>query len=109
MPAIAVPVFPEGTTFFNVEGVPVAVTPRSGGKGPLATAFDPGKPPRPFPLPSVLRNGSPVTEARFRDYADLPADGIPVLRDDDPINWNTAAAADVERIAAEVIAGAARH
>lgn len=64
--------FPDGSEFFDVEGVPVVLT-RPPGKIPVAMAHDPGKPPRPFPFGSVMRNGSPVDEARFRAIADLPA------------------------------------
>ena len=189
---------PKGFEFFDVEGVPVVLT-RPPGKIPFAMAYDPGKPPRPFPFESVMRNGSLVDEARFRAIAGLPArlprkrnlkqcpknpgleaaakatmarmlvnlnraaeqsfpvrtrpvlpspeaikqgpkdprledpaitnlmlanlnkaslahrngstadDGTPVLFDDDPVHWNTAAAVEAARLAAVAIAHAARH
>lgn len=58
--ARAIPGFPAGTEFFNVEGVPVSLTPTG-----VCRAWDPG--PRRFPLSSVYRNGSPVTFEQFRE------------------------------------------
>jgi hypothetical protein len=136
--------FPDGSEFFDVEGVPVVLLPAKPGAIPSAMAFDPGKPPRPFPVTSVLRNGSPVKEAEFRARAGLPAtrqvprnlkqgpkhpdledpaevkqlvaslrsigydDNIPTLLDDDPVDWNTAAAEEAARIAAATMARARR-
>lgn len=57
--------FPKGSEFFNVEGVPVLLV-RPPGKLPCATAFPPRDQPRAFPFESLMRNGSPVTEAEFR-------------------------------------------
>lgn len=125
-------VFPKGAKFFNVEGVPVVVTPGAASKWPSVIAFDPGKPPRPFPITSVKRNGSPVSEAEFRIDAGLPSnlpdfafappatmrasqggaadgDGIPVLTDSDQSRWKTSAAIEAARLAAAAIARAARH
>lgn len=107
--------FPEGCQFFNVEGMPVVLFPAKPGALPSAIAFEPGKPPRPFPVTSVLRNGSPVDEARFRAIAGLPPmsaallecdDGIPTLEDDDAAMWDTSAAANAARLATAAIARA---
>ena len=150
---------PKGSTFWNVEGIPVVVSPKPGTPIPSVRAFPPSGPPRPFPYGSVMRNGSPVSDAEFRAIAGLPVrrradfppldaikqgakskmlqefkaamlphvlanlnkarlahlngstadDGTPVLVDDDPVHWNTAAAAEAARIAAAAIERAASH
>ena len=66
--------FPKGSEFFNVEGVPVVLM-RPPGKLPSATAFPPRDQPRTFPFGSVMRNGSPVTEGEFRAHAGLFNEG----------------------------------
>ncbi|MFZ5558691.1 MAG: hypothetical protein ACOZDY_18580 [Pseudomonadota bacterium] len=57
------PAFPEGTKFFNVEGVPVSLTPEG-----VCKAWDPE--PRRFPLSSVYRNGTIITFEEFRADVD---------------------------------------
>jgi hypothetical protein len=65
--------FPEGTSFFDVEGVPVSLV------NGVARAWDCGKP-RWFPFNSIDRNEIAVSESKFRamvaarESANLAAD-----------------------------------
>lgn len=52
--------FPAGTTFSDVEDVPVSVLDFN------ATAWDSDEPRR-FPMDSVLRNGYVISEVEFRE------------------------------------------
>lgn len=54
--------FPAETEFFDVEGVPVVLL--RGEAIVSCRAYDPG--PRSFPIPAVLRNGTPITESAWR-------------------------------------------
>jgi hypothetical protein len=140
---------PKSSTVWNVEKIPVVVSPTLGSPIPTALAYRPGKPVRPYSYGGVMRNGSPVSDAEFRAIAGLPVrrradfpppeaikqfrkskmleefsrasmllilanlrraaedDGIPILLDSDPIDWNTAAAAEAARIAGAAISRAA--
>jgi len=57
--------FPEGTTFFDVEGVAVSLRP----DGRDATAWAPGTPGRRFPSDAAERGWPPLSEAEFRALA----------------------------------------
>lgn len=71
MPAFKIPselpaAFPDGSTFFDVEDVPVANVPLPNG-GAYTAAFDPKG--RLFDFSVALRNGAPVPESEFRSLA----------------------------------------
>jgi hypothetical protein len=65
----ALPTFPSGTRFFDVEGVPVAEKPRG-----VCVAFDPA--PRWFPSVSVDRNGTEVSLDAFSKLVDARKDAV---------------------------------
>jgi len=82
------PAFPPGTAFFDVEGVPVALIPGSDG-GLSSRAFDRSEP-RPFPIGSVDRNGTRISETEFRaDVIRLEPPGLPFeeWRKHNPQEW----------------------
>jgi hypothetical protein len=66
VPASAEGPFPSGTTFLDVEDVPVAFIRFPDGTSTFI-AYDPE--PRLFLTPSVLRNGTPFSESDFRAAA----------------------------------------
>lgn len=58
--------FPEGTSFFDVNGIPVTWTP-----GSLPVAWTPNPrtgddPPRPFGIQTLTSDGAPMTESDWR-------------------------------------------
>jgi hypothetical protein len=57
-----VPEMPRGTTFFDVAGIPVSLSP----DGSEARAWDLSSGPRKFPVGSVDRSATPQGEAEFR-------------------------------------------
>jgi len=67
---VALPVFPAGSTFWDVDGVWVVMSKLPSGEE-VATAFDARSPEgRPFPMSSIDHNATvPLSEAEFR--ADL--------------------------------------
>lgn len=65
--------WPPGTKFFDVEGLPVALIPKSDG-GLGARAFDKGMP-RWFPIDSVDRNGFEISEDAFFELVEAVQTG----------------------------------
>lgn len=54
--------FPESTTFWDVEGIPVTLA--APPEVPYSAAWD-TVPPRPFPADSVRRNGGQISRPEF--------------------------------------------
>lgn len=67
VPALAEGPFPPGTSFIDVEGIPVAFIRFEDEDTFTFVAYDPE--PRLFLKPSVFRNGSAMSESAFRAAA----------------------------------------
>jgi hypothetical protein len=62
---------PKGSTFWNVEGIPVVVSPKPGTPIPSVRAFPPSGPPRPPKLPGSLPPRSSAQRVTDRSRASV--------------------------------------